>query len=183
MPVSRRAAAVRSGAKAKPKRARGKAPGATGARRTPKPTPGYGDTGKTSTTTSTFSPRLLALKQSLEDQLRQLFPAVEPVFAYGLHGWRMKRLRPVAWTVGTIDPAYVHVFVAERAQGITLHVWSPFDPALLQRHREALGGAGFKVMVGCLQFNRKADYPLQAVRPLLEETAAALRSEAHNGRL
>lgn len=135
------------------------------------------------TTTSTFSPRLLGLKAELEQQLLRLFPHVEPVFAYGLHGWRMKRLRPVEWTVGTVDPAYVHVFVAERAQGITLHVWSPFDPKLLARHRSDLDAAGFKVMVGCLQFNRKSDYPVDAVRPLLEETAATLRAESRKGRL
>jgi hypothetical protein len=172
VPRARKAApksARKAPAKARPPKAAGKKL---------RSTPGYGDEGKTYTTTSTFSPRLLALKEALDDHLRRRFPRVEPVVAYGMHGWRMKRPRPVEWTTGTIDPAYVHVFVAERKQGITLHLWNPYQPDLFGRHAKSLEAAGFKVMVGCLQFNRKGDYPVDAVLPLLDAIAAAMKREA-----
>jgi hypothetical protein len=161
-----------------PPKATPKTPRKTASKKKPRPTPGYGDEGKTSTTTSTFSPRLLALKSELDGHLRRRFPRVEPVFAYGMHGWRMKRPHPVDWTVGTIDPAYVHVFVAERKQGITLHLWNPYEPNLLGRNAKDLAASGFKVMVGCLQFNRKSKYPLGALLPLLDTLAAAMEREA-----
>lgn len=103
---------------------------------------------------------------------------VEPVTAFNMHGWRVRRPTDITAWKGTIDPNYVHVFVAERKQGITLHLWSPYETGGLKQHEADLKAAGFKVMVGCLQFNRKAAYPVHAVVPVLASIAAQMKADA-----
>jgi hypothetical protein len=39
-------------------------------------------------------------------------------------------------------------------------------------------GRGFKVMVVCVQFNRKSAFPLKAIEALLEKVAAQMDAEA-----
>ncbi len=41
----------------------------------------------------------------------------------------------------------------------------------------ALSEAGFKVMVGCLQYNRKGPVPVTAFVPTLQEMAKAWKAE------
>lgn len=72
---------------------------------------------------------------------------------------------------GTIDPNFVYIFLAKRKNGITLHYWDPVRPYGLKQNAAAFEEAGFKVMVGCLQFNRKGPFPIGAVRGLLENLA------------
>lgn len=101
---------------------------------------------------------------------RTVHPNAEPVHAWGLDGWAVKvQDRPEGWT-GTMDPERLMVFPLERKAGITVHVWDPRNPELLQWNDAALQAAGFKVMVGCLQWNRKAPVDVEALRRLFEAT-------------
>ena len=103
--------------------------------------------------------------------MRARFSGIEPVFAWGIHGWRVPRMKKVEWTTGIMDPNWLFVGLAERKAGITLHMWNPVDYGCLQRHAASLKDAGFKVMVGCIQFNRKSEYPMSAVKSLLDDVA------------
>lgn len=129
-------------------------------------------------TTSTFSPRLVAIHADLDCEIRRLFPQAEARRDYSMKGWRIARSTHIKTWEGTIDPNFLHIYIAERKNGITLHFWNPFDPYHLKRHSKELEGAGFKVMVGCLQFTRKGDYPVRAVVPLLESARRAMDREA-----
>lgn len=94
-----------------------------------------------------------------------------------MRGWRIPTNAGLAEWKGTIDPNFVHVFLAERKQGLTLHFWNPLDPGALHREKTGLREAGFKVMVGCLQFNRKGDFPIAAVLPLLDAARRAITAK------
>lgn len=115
----------------------------------------------------------------LAREIRARFPDARGVEDWGLRGWRIPTHAGLTEWTGTIDPNFIHIFLVERKQGITLHFWNPLDPGALKRDSSALQKAGFKVMVGCLQFNRKGEFPLAAVLPLLE---AARKAIAANGR-
>lgn len=123
------------------------------------------------------SPRFAGILRELDGRMRRLFPQAKPVVSYGMPGWVVRRPRKVEWTHGTMDPNVVQVFIAERAQGISLHLWNPYDYGMLAKRRDDLSEAGFKVMVGCLQFNRKSAYPVDAVVPLFESIAADMDAE------
>lgn len=123
------------------------------------------------------SPRFEAARAALDGHLQRLFPGVERVEAYGMHGWRVPRPRQVEWTHGAVDPNLVQLFLAERSQGISLHLWNPYDHGMLSKRRDRLADAGFKVMVGCVQYNRKGDYPVDAIVPLLEAIAKDMDKE------
>jgi len=126
------------------------------------------------------SPRFREIDDRLDRTIRALFPEAQRVFAYGLPGWRIPRRRWIdpKSVDGTIDPNWVNVFLAERKAGITLHLWNPVDFNAMQRRKADLSNAGFKVMVGCLQFNRKSGYPIDAVRRLLEDVKRSLEADA-----
>lgn len=133
--------------------------------------------GRPVATASTFSPRLHAARDELERNLRRLFPGVERITAYNMHGWRVRRpVRIVDWP-GTMDPNWVQVFVAERKQGVTVHVWNPYDYDAFRRHAAGLQAAGFKPMVGCVQYNRKGEVPVAALLPVLEGIARRMEQE------
>ncbi len=138
---------------------------------------GAADPSATPRTTSTFSPRLQATRKALEGLLQARFGKVEPMFAWNVHGWRVKRPRAVPWTTGTMDPNFVCLFVAERKQGLVVYLWNPIQPGGLQDHRAEFEEAGFKVMVGCLQFNRKGDFPLAAIAKSLDRIKASFDAE------
>lgn len=108
------------------------------------------------------------LQQALASEVRKRFPGAEPVTDYGMAGWRIRRPCAVEWTHGTVDPNFVSVHLADRRQGTTLHIWNPLDWKGLDKHRAELEEAGFRVMVGCLQFTRKQPYPLDAVCRVLD---------------
>lgn len=117
--------------------------------------------------TSTESDRFKALHEALDAHMHALFQDAQAVFAYGMHAWKVPRRREVEWTRGTMDPNWLFVGLAERKAGLTLHVWNPIQYDGLEQRRATLEAAGFKVMVGCLQFNRKSEFPLQATKDLL----------------
>lgn len=127
--------------------------------------------------------RFREINDRLDRTIRALFPEAERVFAYGIPGWRIARRRWIdpKSVKGTIDPNWVHIFLAERKAGITLHMWNPVDFNAMQRRKAELSGAGFKVMVGCLQFNRKSEYPLEAIGRLLEDVKRSLEADAKKG--
>jgi hypothetical protein len=129
------------------------------------------------TTTSTFSPRMAQVYGDLEREVERRFPGAEKMFEYGMRGWRVPRRKRIDTWKGTIDPNFLYIGIAERKQGITLHYWNPLSPGGFDRHAPALAAAGFKVMVGCLQYNRKGDYPIGALLPMLDDTARRLKAE------
>jgi hypothetical protein len=133
---------------------------------------------KTKGPTSTESDRLKAIHAELDAYIRALFPDAQPIFDYGMHGWKVPRRRKVEWTKGTIDPNWLMVGVAERKNGISLHLWNPVESGILSRKRKELEAAGFKPMVGCLQYTRKGEYPVGEVKALLSECARQMDSEA-----
>lgn len=101
--------------------------------------------------------------------MRSVFPDAAPVVAHGMAGWQVAVPDPPPeseWR-GTLDRIHLQVFPSERKAGITTHVWDPKDPSLLKRHEPMLRDAGFKVMVGCLQWNRQAPFPADAIEGLL----------------
>ena len=109
--------------------------------------------------------------------MARLFPDVEEVFSYGMHGWKVPRRKTVESRTGTMDPNWLFIGLAERAAGITLHVWNPLDWQGLKAHRAQFEAAGFKVMVGCLQFNRKSEFPVDVVDAMVARIAKAMDAE------
>jgi hypothetical protein len=130
------------------------------------------------TTTSTFSPRLKALKADLDREIRARFPQAEAMFEYNMHGWRVSRPKRIETWKGTIDPNFLHVYLAERKNGITLHIWNPYDPYGLSKRAKALQAAGFKVMRACVVYNRKGEYPIGAVTPVFDAVRKRMDEEA-----
>ncbi len=86
-------------------------------------------------------------------------------------GWRAEIQDPPpedSWK-GTMPRTHLTVAPVERKAGVTIHIWHPNEPYLLKDNEAWLTEAGFKVMVGCLQWNRKAAFPLDALERLLAE--------------
>lgn len=138
---------------------------------------GAADPADTPRTTSTFSPRLESARARLGRLLTARFAAVEPTFAWNMHGWRIRRPTDIRDWKGTIDPNWILVGLAERKQGITIHLWNPYDPGCLKTHEAALKAAGYQVMVGCIAYNRKGDVPVDATVPILDAMRDAMKGE------
>lgn len=102
--------------------------------------------------------------------VRRTFPSAKAVFQWGMPGWSIQRKHAPdpAEVKGTMDPRFIAILLAARKQGITLHLWNPADYYGLDRSKAELVEAGFKVMRGCLQFNRKQPYPIAVVEKLLK---------------
>lgn len=118
------------------------------------------------------------LEAWLRKAVKARFPKAKEIHAYGMVGWRVPRGRKVEWASGTIDPNFVTLFLGDRKQGTTLHLWVPLPGATLADRKAELEAAGFKVMVGCLQFTRKRPYPKAAVEALLDRVKARLAKDA-----
>ena len=116
-----------------------------------------------------------ALHAAIGDRVRARFDA-EPVASYGIAAWRIPVPKPPGedeWK-GTMPRTHLVIAPAEKKAGVTMHVWHPNAPYLLRDNEAWLKEAGFKVMVGCLQWNRKADMPLDAVERLLDAAKQAM---------
>ncbi len=137
---------------------------------------------KKTRTTSTASPRFQAVRQTLDAEIQRLFPGAASISEYPMLGWRIPRPRRVEEWKGTVDANFVHLYLAERKNGITLHVWNPRNPYGLRQNAAKFEAAGFKVQVGCLQFNRKGDYPIKVVKGLLEGVRREIDGEGALGR-
>lgn len=120
-------------------------------------------------TDPTFQKTYAAVKK----MFKKYFPNAKEVFSYGMPGFQSRTTKTLIkdWP-GTMDPNYSYVFLARRAAGITLHGWCG-DYRLLEKHATMLTKAGFKVMRGCVQWNRKADFPLDVVEHLIASMAKA----------
>ena len=122
------------------------------------------------------TPQFQAAIEGLEPIVGSTFPTAEEIFEWGMPGWRLPRkIHLDPGYKGTVDQRYVMILLASRKAGITLHLWNPADYHSLEHHRGPLEKAGFKVMVGCLQFNRKAPFPVAAVTPLLRKIKASAK--------
>lgn len=122
------------------------------------------------------TPPFQALHDSIHAALRQRFPGTEPVVVYGLAAYQAPVPDPPAdadWQ-GTQPRTHLTVAPTEKKAGITVHVWHPNRPSLLADNAAWLKEAGFKPMVGCLQWNRKAPFPMDAFEKLLDAAKAAM---------
>lgn len=72
---------------------------------------------------------------------------------------------------GTLPNDVFVIGPTEKKAGITIHVWHPNHPYLLKENADWLAEAGFKPMVGCLQWNRKAPLDLESFGKLLDRVA------------
>lgn len=116
------------------------------------------------------TPAFLELHRTIGEAVAGVCPAARAVVEYGIAGWALPVANPPsadAWK-GTMPRTHCFVGPAEKKAGTTIHVWHPNHPHLLRDHEAMLRGAGFKVMVGCLQWNRKAPPPVDALAALLE---------------
>lgn len=121
------------------------------------------------------SPQFQAAFEGVHRKVKARFPQAEPAFAFQMPGWRVPiPIEKQPPPMGTMPPDAVTILLADRKGGPTLHLWNPLDHAGLQKHKKDLEAAGFKVMVGCLEFRKKADYPVQAVDKLFVAIARSL---------
>ncbi len=107
--------------------------------------------------------------------VKQHFPNAKESIDYGIPGFTARTTKVLIkdWP-GTMDPNFVMIGFARRAQGITLHGWCG-DYHFLEKHAAMLTKAGFKVMRGCVQWNKKAPYPLPVVEKLSAAMAKAVK--------
>lgn len=120
------------------------------------------------------SPRYQDAHTRLARLVKRRLPRARKILQHGMPGWVAPRPpgSPRPARAGTLPPDRVYVFLAERKAGLTLHLWYPGDYGLLEKHKRALEEAGFKVMRGCLQFNRRGELPLAPVDALLARVHA-----------
>ncbi len=124
------------------------------------------------------SARLQTLHAAIGKALKRRWPKARrerifPGTSYDMDAWLVPIPDPVPeedWK-GTMPRDVFTVGPTEKKAGITVHVWHPKKPTLLQDNAAWLNDAGFKPMVGCLQWNKKADFPMDAFERLLDEAA------------
>lgn len=121
------------------------------------------------------SPRLQAIDAAIGKALKARWPKarkqrIYPGTSYDMEAWQITIPDPVPkeeWK-GTMPRDQFTVAPTEKKAGITVHVWHPKKPELLGENAAWLKEAGFKPMVGCLQWNRKAEFPMDAFERLLD---------------
>lgn len=117
-----------------------------------------------------------ALHDELGRRVATVFPDARPVQEYGIAAWAVAVPHPPSeddWK-GTMPRTDLFIGPTEKKAGITVHFWHPNHPELLKDNADWLKDAGFKPMVGCLQWNRKADLPLHAFDRLLAAAKDAM---------
>lgn len=107
--------------------------------------------------------------------VKKYFPNAKESVEYGIPGFTARTTKTLIkdWP-GTMDPNFAMIGLARRAQGITLHGWCS-DYRFMEKHAAVLTKAGFKVMRGCIQWNKKAPYPLPVVEKLIAAMAKAAK--------
>lgn len=105
--------------------------------------------------------------------VKHRFPGTRLVEAWDIAAWQapISDPPPASSWKGTLPRDVFTVGPTEKKAGITVHVWHPNHPYLLKENEAMLKQAGFKVMVGCLQWNKKADFPIDALDQLLAKVA------------
>jgi len=129
------------------------------------------------------SPRFREIHASLARAVREIFPEAEIAFQFKMPGWRIPRLPrrvDLKSVRGTLDPNWAQIYVVERKSGITLNLWNPVDFNGFRKHRTELERAGFKLMVGCIRFNRKSEYPTDLVVGLFKDIRISLDEDARS---
>ena len=115
------------------------------------------------------SDRFKTIYVKLREIIMKEFPNATEGIMYDMHGFRERITREdIADWPGTMDPNYLYVGLVERKAGITLHIWNPSNYYGLDRIRKDYEKAGFKVMRGCLQWNKKAEYPIEMIEDLIK---------------
>ena len=129
------------------------------------------------------SPRFREVHASLDRAVRELFPDAEVSFQFKMPGWKISRRRRVdpKSVRGTLDPNWVQIYLLERKAGITLNLWNPVDFNGFRKRKTELERVGFKLMAGCLQFNRKSEYPVDVIVGLLKDIKVSLDEDAKRG--
>lgn len=122
------------------------------------------------------SPGFQALHARIGELLQARWPEtrLEHVFpdtSYDMQAWvvPVPDHPPKETWKGTMPNDVFVVGPTQKKAGITIHVWHPNHPYLLKDNADWLKEAGFKPMVGCLQWNRKADVPIEALAKLFDE--------------
>lgn len=107
--------------------------------------------------------------------VRGVFPKAKEVFESDMPAWKVPRPpgAPRPAREGTMPADTVFIGLVERKAGLTVHLWYPGDYSLFDHHKDALGEAGFKAMRGCLVYNRKGPFPVEAVETLLRRIREA----------
>ena len=96
----------------------------------------------------------------------------ESTFANGMPGFRARVTDTRQEDQrGTFDPNHLQLFPVERKSGITLRIWGPRNYYGLDEVRDELTKVGFKVMRGCLVWNRKREYPFERMKGLIASLA------------
>ena len=95
----------------------------------------------------------------------------ESTFDHGMPGFRVPITNDKENRRGTFDPDHLQLFLVERKSGITFHIWDPRNYYGLDEVRDELNQLGFKVMRGCLVWNRKKEYPLERMKELIGSLA------------
>ena len=104
--------------------------------------------------------------------VQKAFPMPKPSFEHGMPGFktRITDVEREEWR-GTIDHNFLHLYMVERKSGITFHIWDPRNYYGLDEMRDELTNLGFKVMRGCIVWNRKREYPIQLMQELVQALA------------
>ncbi len=109
------------------------------------------------------------MHKALGTAVREVFSEATKSVAWNMPGWIIPVPQPPAeadWK-GTLPRTHLTILASEKKAGLTFHVWHPNRPGLLQEEAAWLKAAGFKPMVGCVQWNRKGDPPMEAFERLL----------------
>ena len=96
--------------------------------------------------------------------------SIKPTESYGAHGWQVRRPEgafhdPVATT---FDPDHTIVCIKEQSNGMSLYLMWAGEYTVLDRFRDDIAPIGLKLRRGCIKWGRKADCPVDALRPILE---------------
>ncbi len=122
------------------------------------------------------SDRFKKIYAKLKEIVMREFPNATEGEAFGMRGFRAKITKEdIKEWKGTMNPNYFFVCPVERKAGITLHIWYPVDYYALDKIRKEYEEAGFKVMRGCLQWNRKSEYPIHMIEDLVKNIARDVR--------
>lgn len=106
---------------------------------------------------------------AIGEALEARFPRARPAYLFDMPGWTVELdwNPPTELLRGTMDPKKFAILMAEGNSGITLHFWYPPRYGILKENKAMLTEAGLKVMVGCLRFTRRSEYPVAAIEKLL----------------
>ena len=118
------------------------------------------------------SERFQSVYGQIAAAVHKTFPMAEPTFDHSMPGFNV----PITDSKkedrqGTFDPNLLQMFLVERKSGITFHIWDPRNYYGLDGVRDELTQLGFKVMRGCLVWNRKKEYPIERMRELIQAMA------------